>query len=107
MRIDGENTDVHYVVQWTNEPYTLQEDKEMKIYTLPVIDYVNQIVCGVVFLNPVLNAKYWLTHMNKGNGKIMVRLKQVLLPNIILMKIDKNKNCQRGATKSKWNSQEL
>ena len=101
MRIDGENTDEHYIVQWTSEPQTLQEDKEMKGCIPLVIDYVGQIVCGVVFLNPVLNAKYWSTPMNKGNGEITVQLKQALLPNMILMKLDKNKNCQRGATKSK------
>ena len=31
MRIVDESNDVYYVVQWTNEPYTLQDDKSIKV----------------------------------------------------------------------------
>ena len=30
MRIDVESTNEYYVVQWASEPYTLQEDKDIK-----------------------------------------------------------------------------
>ena len=39
MRIDDKSTDTYFVVQWTREPYTLQEDNEMKYYTPLVISY--------------------------------------------------------------------
>ena len=45
--------------------------------------------------------------MNKGDRKITVRLKRFLLPNVTMMKIDKNKNCRRGATKIEMKSWEL
>ena len=89
IRTDDENTDGYYNLQWTSEPYTLQEDKEMQGYSPITIAYTGEIVCDVVFLNPVPNAKYWYIPVITGDGDITVRLKQVLLPNIIMMKIDK------------------
>ena len=76
----------------------------MKTYTPPVTTYVDNIMNDAIFLNPAPNAKYWLTLMNEGDGYITVRLKQVILPNIAMMKIDKNKNCRRDATKINWKS---
>ena len=58
MRIDDKSTDTYFVVQWTREPYTLQEDNEMKYYTPPVIAYACEIVCDAVFLNLILNIKH-------------------------------------------------
>ena len=88
MRIDDENTNGYYVVQWTSEPYIPQKYKEMKGYISIVIAYTGDIVCDAVFFNPIPNAKYWLTPMNKGDRDIIVRLKLFLLPKIIMMKID-------------------
>ena len=48
----------HYVLQWTSEPYTLQEDKEMEGYTPTITAYVDEIVYDAIFLNPVPNAIY-------------------------------------------------
>ena len=90
MRPDDEITDGYYVVQWTSEPYTLQEDKDINCYIPSVTAYAGEDICDAVFLNPVNSAKYWLTPMNKRDGGIAVRLKQVLLSNITMMKIDKN-----------------
>ena len=50
--------------------------------------YTGEIVCDVVFLNPVYNANYWYTLMKTGVGDVTVRLKQVLLPNTTMTKID-------------------
>ena len=59
MKIDDENADGYYVIQWTSEPYTLYKDKEMKGYTPPITAYADEIVCDIVFLYPVPNTKYW------------------------------------------------
>ena len=82
IRTNDESDDGYYVLQWTTEPYTLQEDKEIKGYLPITTAYAGEIVCDVVFLNPVPNAKYWYTSMITGDGDVTVRLKQVLLPNI-------------------------
>ena len=63
----------------------------MKSYTPSIIAYAGEIVCDAIFLNPVRNVNYWFMFMNKGYGNITFRLKQVLLPNIAMIKID-NKN---------------
>ena len=89
MITDGKSTDGYYVLQWTSKPYTLQEDKEMEDYTPTITAYTGEIVCDVVFLNPVPTAKYWHISMKIGVGDIIVKLKQVLLPNTTMMKIDK------------------
>ena len=82
-----------------SEPHTLQEDKEMNGYTPTITAYAGEIVCYVVFLNPVPNAKYRYMPMKTGVGDVTVRLKQVLLPNIIMMKIDKKKTLPKRCKK--------
>ena len=82
IRTNDESADGYYLLQWTTEPYTLQEDKEMQDYLPITTAYAGDIVCDAVFLNPVPNAKYWYTPMITGDGDVTVRLKQVLLPNI-------------------------
>ena len=39
MRIDDESTYGYYVVPWTSEPYTLQEDNDMRDFTPLVTAY--------------------------------------------------------------------
>ena len=60
----------------------------MEGYTPPITAYAGDIMCDGVFLNPVLFTKYWYTLMNTGIGDVTVRLKQVLLSNTIMVKID-------------------
>ena len=88
-RTDDESTDGYYVLQWISEPCTLQEDKVIKGYTPAIKSYAGEILCDAVFLNPVPNAKYWYTPMKTGVGDATVTLKQVLVPNITMIKIDK------------------
>ena len=61
----------------------------MEGYKPTITAYEGEIVCDAVFLNPVPNAKYWFTPMIKGVDDITARLKQVLLPNTTMTKIDK------------------
>ena len=91
IRTNNESADGYYVLQWTTEPYTLQEDKEMQDYLPITTVYAGEIVCDAVFLNHVPHAKYWYIPMIIGDGDVTVRLKEVLLPNITIIKIDKIK----------------
>ena len=62
----------------------------MEGYTPTVTADAGEIVYDAIFLNPVYNTKYWYTPTKIGVGYITVRLiKQVLLPNITMMKIYK------------------
>ena len=49
MRTDDKSTDGYYVLQWTSEPYTLQEDKEMEGYSPAITAYACEMVCDAVF----------------------------------------------------------
>ena len=49
IRTDDESADGYYVPQWTSEPYTLQEDKEMQGYSPITTSYADEIVCDAVF----------------------------------------------------------
>ena len=71
----------------------------MKGYTSPVTTYTDEIMCDVIFLNPVHNAKYWSTRINKGDRDITIQMKQDLLPNIIMIKIDKNNKLLKRCNK--------
>ena len=98
MRTDDESTAGDYILQWTSESHTLQEYKEMDGYTPKITAYADEIVYDVVFLNPVP------TPIKTRVGDIILRIKQVLLPNITMMKIDKintlSKRCKKSeATK--------
>ena len=72
-----------------NGPYTLHENKEMQGYSPITTAYASEIVCDAVFLNPVPNANYWYILLKTGVDDVTVILKEVLLRNIIMMKIDK------------------
>ena len=48
MRVDDENTDEYYVVQWRNGPFILHENKFMKGYESPIKAHVVDIVCNLV-----------------------------------------------------------
>ena len=71
--------------------YIIQEDNEIEGYTLPITAYACEIVFDAAFLSSVSNAKFWYTPMKTGVGDVTVILKQVSLPNITMMKIDKIK----------------
>ena len=89
MKIDDKSTEGYYIIQWTNEMYIPQEDKDMQGYKPTITAYAGEIMYDDVFLNPVPNSIYWFIPMNKGVGDVTVRLKQVLLPSITIMKIGK------------------
>ena len=63
----------------------------MEGYTSQITAYVGDVVCDAVFLNPVHFAKYWYILMETEVSDVTVRLKEVLLPNITIIKIDKIK----------------
>ena len=76
----------------------------MQGYSPSTTVHVGEIVCDAVFLNPIHNAKYWYTPMITGDDDVTVRLKQVLLLNITMIKIDKinilPKRCNKKEAKN-------
>ena len=61
--------------------------------------YTGQVFCDVVFINTIYNAKYWFTKMNKRSEDIILLPKQVLIPIIIMMNIDKDNKLPKMCNK--------
>ena len=61
----------------------------MKGYEPPINTYTDEIMCDVIFLNQIPTATYWCTPIVKRDGDVILRLKQILLSNITMIKIDK------------------
>ena len=74
IRTDDESADGHYVLQWTSELHTLQEEKDMQGYSPITTAYAGKIVCDAVLLNHVHNAKYGYTPMITGDDDVAVIL---------------------------------
>ena len=78
MRSNDEATQGYYLVKWITEPYTVQADTIMIGAEPQQSDFAREIICDVVFRNPVPNAIDWYTPMCKSEGLVMTRLKQIL-----------------------------
>ena len=49
--------------------------------------FAGEIICGALFWNPVPGVVDWYTPMEKREGLVMIRLKQVLMTGVTIMKI--------------------
>ena len=87
MRTDDEATQGYYLVKWITKPYTVQEDIIMKGVEPQQTAFAGEIICDVLFWNPVPWAVDWYTPMRKREGMVIIRLKQVLMTGVTMMKI--------------------
>ena len=55
MRTNDEATQGYYLVKWIMEPYTVQKDMVMKGVELHQSTFAGEIICDIVFWNPVPN----------------------------------------------------
>ena len=49
--------------------------------------FAGEIICDTLFWNPVPGAVDWYTPMKKREGLVMIRLKQVLMTGVTMIKI--------------------
>ena len=49
--------------------------------------FAGEIICDALFWNPVPGAVDWYTSMRKQEGMVMIRLKQILMTCVMMMKI--------------------
>lgn len=74
-----------YLLTWTTEPYTLQEDVYLNEYDPPMRVLTGELVCEGTYWMRVPRAKNWYTQMvEEDGGKTTVRVQQVLVPNLVL-----------------------
>ena len=57
IKTNEERNDGYYIIQWTSEMYTLQEDIEIEYYKPTITTYEGEIVCNTVFINLVPNTE--------------------------------------------------
>jgi hypothetical protein len=90
------HADGYYIVQWTSDPYTLQEDLQLTDYDPPVIIPAGELVCDAKYLEKVPRTKRWYIPTNLATT---VRLKQVVATDMALLPISEaNKlpnNCDK------------
>ena len=73
--------------KWITKPYTVQEDILMKRIDPQQTYFTWEIICDALFWNPVPGAVDWYTPMNKREELVIIRLKQVLMTGVKMMKI--------------------
>jgi hypothetical protein len=81
------DADGYYVVQWSSDPYTLQEDLPLDSGTfIPG----GEIVCDATYYQKVPRAKHWYIPEKSETGenlKTIVRMKHVLAPDLYLLEV--------------------
>jgi len=101
MKTDNPATNRCYIVEWSSNVYTVQDDIVIKGFNPPDYAYTGEIVCETRFWNPASKAKCWYTPIPEGEGDTTLRMKQVLMVNIKLVDISDNNKLPKGYNKKK------
>jgi hypothetical protein len=81
---DDPDADGYYIVQWTGDPFTLQDD--LLLESTDCIP-LGEIVCEAIFFSKIPRANRWYIPEKNLNGDSLfttVRMKQVVAPNLLL-----------------------
>jgi hypothetical protein len=92
---DERYKDGYYLVEWTDEPYTLQEDIQLLEYDPPARIQSGELVGKAKYLEKVPRAKFWYT---PTIYETTVRMKNVLSADVNLLPISAE-NIPRGLGK--------
>jgi hypothetical protein len=99
-----EDADGYYIVKWTSEPYTLQEDKLLTEYTPAMRIPAGTLVCDAEYYNKVPGASLWYTPTQGDERNTVVRVQQVVAADLTMMPISDSNKLPAGM--SKKNKQE-
>mgnify|MGYP006899817042 FL=1 len=73
------------MLEWTGEPYTLQQEETWNEFTPPMVAKAGELVCEARYLQPLKRAKNWYTHAGpEENTKVM--LKHVVAADLLMLK---------------------
>ena len=84
LKTSDSNTPGYYIVQWTGNIYTLQEQYTCHALDPPVIIPEGELVFPAKFMTPTRKTSYWY-HKPDESIPFMVKLKQVVMPYIELI----------------------
>jgi hypothetical protein len=85
----------YYLVEWTDEPFTLQEDIQLHEYDPPARIQSGELVCKAKYFEQVPRAKFWHT---PTVYETTVRMKNVLSADVNLLPISAE-NVPRGLSR--------
>ena len=77
----------YYLVEWTSEPYTLQEDTELTEYEPPIRLKAGELVVEAEYFEIVPRTKLWYTRMPGPNNRTTVRVNFVVAADLSLSSI--------------------
>ena len=87
--------DGYYLVEWKDEPFTLQEDIQLHEYDPPARIQNGELVCKAKYLEKVPRAKFWHT---PTVYETTVRMKNVLSADVTLLPFSAE-NIPRGLSR--------
>ena len=100
-RTDDPAIDGYYIDEWISHVYIYQEDIVMKGCNPPKYVYTREMVCQARFWNPVGKVKYWYTVMPKREEETTLRMNQILIADITLIRTTKDNKLSKGHNKRK------
>jgi hypothetical protein len=77
----------YYIVQWTGNPYTLQEQYECNAFNPPVLIPTGELVCEAKFWTPMSKGTNWY-HEPDDDLFVMVKVKQVVMTDIDMKSVN-------------------
>jgi hypothetical protein len=91
------DADSYYLIFFTSDVYTLQQDIELKEYDPPMILKAGELVVNADYYNKVPGAQLWYTH-NKVD-KTVVRVQQVVAADLHVAPISETNKLPPGMNK--------
>ena len=76
MKKRDSNTPGYYIVLWTGNAYTLQQQYKCHAFDPTVIIPEGELVCPAKFLTPTIKTSYWYHNIDEVIP-VMVKLKNV------------------------------
>ena len=68
----------YYIVKWTSDSYTFQSPHKMVKYIIKA----GELVCDVVYFNPLANFKQCIIHIKRHTREKTIRLNNVILTKV-------------------------
>ena len=96
-----EDADGYYIIKFTSEPYTLQEDRMLTEFTPAIKVKAGELVCDAEYYNKVAGAQLWYTPMEGEARETLARVQQVIAADLALAPISEENKLPPGMNKKK------
>ena len=97
--IATEGPEGFYILKFTSAPYTQQEDAELTEYTPAIRVKAGELLSTAEYYNTVPGARGWYTPTEGAEKKTIVRVQQVVAPDLTLAPISETNKLPSGMSK--------